>query len=60
MSVDERTLTYGTDISGAAMDLFSEVDRMILSMVIRGVDISEVYSPERVANTCKRFGLGET
>ena len=33
------------------------VDRRILSSVILGVDITEVYSPERVAKVAKKFGL---
>ena len=40
-----------------AMDVVGEVDQRILAMAIRGVDITEVYSPERVAKTCSRFGL---
>ena len=34
-----------------------EIDRNILAAAILGVDITEVYSPERVAKVAQRFGL---
>ena len=33
------------------------MDRKILSVILRGVDITETYSPDHVATTCRRFGL---
>ena len=35
----------------------NEVDGKIQSTAILGVDVTEVYSPERVARVAKRFGL---
>ena len=40
------------DLDG--MDL---VDRKIIVATIPGVDITEVYSPERVAKVAERYGL---
>ena len=39
------------------IDSMNEVDRKIMVAVILGVDITEVYSPERVAQVAKRYGL---
>ena len=39
------------------MDSMIEIYRKILAAAILGVDITEVYSPERVANVAQRFGL---
>ena len=33
------------------------IDRKIIAAAILGVDVSEIYSPERVAKVCKAFGL---
>ena len=33
------------------------VDRKIITATILGVDITEVYSPERIAKVAKRYGL---
>ena len=41
----------------AAMDLLDETDRRILASVILSVDVTEVYSPERVNKLAKKFGL---
>ena len=38
----------------ALIDLPNDIDKKILSASILGVEITEVYSPERVA---KKFGL---
>ena len=35
----------------------SVVNRRILSAILRGVDITEVYSPVRVAKACRELGL---
>ena len=35
----------------------ASVDRKIVSAMICGVDLTEVYSPARIANACRRFGL---
>ena len=34
-----------------------EVDRRIVASVILGVDITELYSPERVAKVARKYGL---
>ena len=39
------------------LDFVCESERQILSMVLLGVDITEVYSPERVAKVCAKFQL---
>ena len=39
------------------LDSMTEIDRKILAAAILGVDITEVYSPERVAKVAQRFGL---
>ena len=39
------------------MDSMNEIDRRIMASVILGVDITEVFSPERVAEVAKRYGL---
>ena len=41
----------------ADIGMLDDVDRKILSASILGVDITEVYSPERVARVAKKFGL---
>ena len=35
----------------------TEIDRKILAAAILGLDITEVYSPERVAKVAQRFGF---
>ena len=39
------------------MQRMSPEDRKIVAQVILGVDITEVYSPERIAKVAKEFGL---
>ena len=39
------------------LDSMELVDRKIIAATILGVDITEVYSPERVAKVAKRYGL---
>ena len=58
------TISYRTDAEsvGSHMDdapsgLRDDIDKKILSASILGVDITEVYSPERVARVAKKFGL---
>ena len=45
------------EIDKSMLEYVGEVDRIILAMAVRGVDITEVYSPERVAKACAKFGL---
>ena len=35
----------------------TEIDRTILAAAILGVDVTKVYSPERVAKFAAKFGL---
>jgi len=58
------TISYRTDAEsvGSNMDdgdigMLNEIDRKILSSSIMGVDITEIYSPERVAQVARKFGL---
>ena len=39
------------------LDSNNEIDRKILAAAILGVDITEVYSPERLANVARKFGF---
>ena len=39
------------------IDMLDDVDRKIFSASILSVDVTEVYSPERVARVAKKFGL---
>ena len=55
-------MSYHTDADSNGMedgtlDGLKEVDRVILAAAILGVDVTEAYSPERVALVAKRFGL---
>ena len=47
----------GSNIDAAPTDLLNDIDKKILSASILGADITEVYSPERVARGVKKFGL---
>ena len=55
-------MSYRTDADSDVMDDGSlsglnEVDRKILTAAIMGADITEVFSPERVAQVARTFGL---
>ena len=39
------------------LDSMDMIDRKILASAILGIDITEVYSPERVAKVARSFGL---
>ena len=54
MGSDEIAEIERMDFDLGSMDL---VDRKIVAAAILGVDITEVYSPERVAQVAKRYGL---
>ena len=53
----------GADIAVArpsadiAMDSLDEIDRKILSSILLSVDVTEVYSPERINKLARKFGL---
>ena len=61
------TVSYRTDADSPSMNSdgandmtlsgLNETEGNILASVIMGVDITEVFSPERVAQVARRFGL---
>ena len=58
------TVSYRTDAESVGfnmddrnLDMLDDIDKKILSAAIMGVDITEIYSPERVAKVAKKFGL---
>ena len=54
-SDDQSPPSMGDD---QMLDSLNSVDRRILAAAILGVDITEVFSPEKVAQVARRFGLG--
>ena len=42
---------------GEELGSCSKLDRKILSAILRGVDVTEVYSPERVTKACMKAGM---
>ena len=46
------------DVDDDMLDGMNEVDRKILAAAILGVDITEVYSPERVAKWFRKLAFG--
>ena len=60
MESDDNDDAVATAVFEAEMydlDSMELVDRKIIAATIFGVDITEVYSPERVAKVAKRYGL---
>ena len=49
--------SVGSQMDDTSIDMLDDVDKKILSASILGVDITEVYSPERVARVAKKFGI---
>ena len=47
----------GSKMDDGDIGTLNEIDRKIRSACIMGVDITEIYSPERVAKVAKKFGL---
>ena len=41
----------------SAMDSLTSIERHIVSLVVMGVDVTEIFSPERVAGVAAKFGL---
>ena len=50
----ERQQLYSCVANGG---LYSESDIGMLAMVLKGADITEVFSPERVTKRCSKYGL---
>ena len=57
MSPDSQPDTKLRTPDDEMLDHMTEIDRNILAAEILGLDITEVYSPERVAKVAQRFGL---
>ena len=56
------TVSYQSDgpqstIDEQMLDSLNSVDRRIIAASLMGVDITEVFSPERVAQVARRYGL---
>ena len=49
--------SVGSNMDDRAIDTLDDADKKIFSAAIMGVDITEIYSPERVAKVAKTFGL---
>ena len=56
-SPDDQPEFKHQKIDDDMLDSMDEVDRKILAASILGVDITEVYSPERIAKVARKFGL---
>ena len=50
----ERQQLYSCVANGG---LYNEADIKILAMVLKGADVTEVFSPERVTRICSKYGL---
>ena len=47
----------GDEIADLEISSLNIIDRKIIAAAILGVDITEVYSPERVAQVARKYGL---
>ena len=47
--------SVGSNMDDRSLDTLDDIDKKILSAAIMGVDITEIYSPERVAKVAKKF-----
>ena len=56
-SPDDQPEFKHQKIDDDMLDSMDEVDRTTLAASILGVDITEVYSPERIAKVARKFGL---
>ena len=59
-SPDDQPDTKFRKIDDEMLDSMTEIDRKILAAAILGVEITEVYSPERVAKVEAKFGFRGT
>ena len=57
-SLDMESDTKMTTLDDEMLDSRNEVDRQILASAILGVDITEVYSPERVGKSLRSLAFG--
>ena len=53
------TISYRSDVQSPTQQPADTdmVDRQIISSVLRGVDVTEVFSSARVVETCRKHGL---
>ena len=56
-SPDDQPDSKLRNLDDEMLDTMNEIDRKILAAAILGVDITEVYSPERVSNVARKFRL---
>ena len=54
---DDQPDTKLRKLDDEMLDSMTEIDRKILAAAILGVDITEIYSPERVAKVAAKFCL---
>ena len=54
---DDASVGSNIDMDECDIGMLNEIDRKIFSSSIMGVDITEIYSPERVAQVARKFGL---
>ena len=52
-----RRLSRDEDMGASSIKTMNEDDRRILASAILGVDVTEIYSPERIAKVAAEFGL---
>ncbi len=57
MSYETDAESVGSNMDEGDTGMLNVIDRKILSSSIMGVDITEIYSPERVAQVARQFGL---
>ena len=58
-SIDVRPDSYPQQIFSCVANgrLYNESDIGVLAAVLKGVDITEIYSPARVTKLCSKYGL---
>ena len=56
-ATEEATRESDAMSEGEGLSVCSNLDRKIMSAVLRGMDVTEVYSPERVTRACLKMGL---
>ena len=54
---DEEPRTTGASSSGETRNMVDALEMKILAKVLMGVDLTEVYSPERIARVCMKYNL---
>lgn len=60
VTIESNTMAYTSDVSHDSImkiDNMCEVDTNILALVLCNIDVTEIFSSERVTTLCERFGL---